>query len=68
LNTIYTCEGCGTKTAGQDAEELFNIGWDTPPRFNYHVTCPNCTIDKTAWFKAAVAQQELHQEMFGEQK
>jgi hypothetical protein len=50
MNPIYTCEVCGTKTTGQTTQELFKAGWDTPPHFTTHVTCPTCPITKTAVF------------------
>lgn len=58
---IYTCEGCGATFTGSP-EEAFEEGWDTPERFLSHCTCPNCTIDKTAWWKAVVLKQPLTDE------
>lgn len=50
---IYTCEVCATTFEGT-AEAAFDEGWDTPERFLSHCTCPNCTIDKTTWWRLVV--------------
>lgn len=52
----YTCEGCATTFTGT-AENAFNLGWDTPERFMSHCTCPNCTINTTAWWQIAVEKK-----------
>lgn len=59
----YQCEGCEATFTGT-AEAAFMEGWDTPERFMSHCTCPNCTIDKTAWWKAVVLKQDLTDEEF----
>lgn len=56
--TTYTCEGCSATFEGTP-EEAFELGWDTPERFMAHCTCPNCTIDKTAWWKSVVLKEPL---------
>lgn len=58
---VYTCEGCG-KTFTGTAEDAFQQGWDTPERFMSHCTCPDCTIDKTAWWKAVILKEPLTNE------
>lgn len=57
----YTCEGCGTTFTGT-AEDAFQKGWDTPERFMSHCTCPDCTIDKTAWWKTVILKEPLTNE------
>lgn len=54
----YTCEVCKTTFEGTP-EEAFSEGWDTPEMFLSHCTCPNCTIEKTVWWKAVVEKQTL---------
>jgi rubredoxin len=53
----YTCEGCGTTYTGSP-QDAFKIGWDTPEQFMSHCTCPNCTIDKTVWWKVVMLKEE----------
>lgn len=53
----YTCEGCGATFTGTP-QEAFELGWDTPERFMSHCTCPNCTIDKTLWWRIMVWQKD----------
>jgi hypothetical protein len=60
VNT-YECEACGAIFNGT-AEEAFEEGWDTPERFMSHCTCPNCTIDKTVWWKVVVLKQAITKE------
>lgn len=57
VNT-YECEGCGAVFNGT-AGQAFKEGWDTPEQFLSHCTCPNCTIDKTAWWKAVILKEAL---------
>jgi len=57
----YTCEACKTTFTGTP-EEAFDEGWDTPERFLSHCTCPNCTIDKTVWWKIVVLNQAITEE------
>jgi rubredoxin len=57
----YECEGCGAVFNGT-AEDAFMEGWDTPERFLSHCTCPNCTIDKTVWWKGVVLKEPLTEE------
>ncbi|HEY4356003.1 MAG TPA: hypothetical protein VGN16_09670 [Acidobacteriaceae bacterium] len=45
------CEGCGKVEGFANGEEAFVKGWDCPPRFITHVTCGDCGIETTAWFK-----------------
>jgi len=54
----YKCEGCEATYTGS-AEDAFNLGWDTPERFMSHCTCPNCTIDKTVWWKLVVNKEQI---------
>ena len=54
---IYTCEGC-KKTYGGSPETAFDLGWDTPERFMSHCTCPNCTIDKTIWWRLVMLNEQ----------
>jgi hypothetical protein len=60
---LHWCEAC-------DREELltpdagYESGWDFPPKMGtFGVisprTCPNCTIDKTAWF-AIISGRDLN--------
>lgn len=53
----YECEGCGAIFNGTP-EDAFDEGWDTPERFMSHCTCPNCTIDKTIWWKVVVLKEK----------
>ena len=53
----HVCEACQAKFDGTP-DEAFTAGWDTPERFVSHCTCPNCTIDKTVWWKVVVERQE----------
>jgi hypothetical protein len=45
----HICEGCGS-TITDTPENLYKKGWDIPPYFTSHTTCPNCPITSTAWF------------------
>ena len=54
----YKCEGCEATYTGS-AEDAFNLGWDTPERFMSHCTCPNCSIDKTVWWKLVVNKEQI---------
>ena len=52
----YICESCGIEQIYNSPEEAYKDGWDIPPYMGtYGVlsprTCPNCTIDKTVWWK-----------------
>lgn len=57
----YVCEGCSATFEGSP-EEAFEKGWDTPERFMSHCTCPNCTIDKTVWWKIVVLKEQPSEE------
>lgn len=52
----YQCEGCSATFEGTP-EEAFEEGWDTPERFMSHCTCPNCSIDKTIWWRLVVLEE-----------
>lgn len=54
----YKCEGCDATYTGT-AEDAFTIGWDTPERFMSHCTCPNCSIEKTVWWKLVILKQQI---------
>jgi len=43
------CEGCEAVATGTP-EELHSAGWDVPPYFDSHVTCPSCPITATIWW------------------
>jgi rubrerythrin len=50
----YVCEVCG-KEQDLTEDEAFKAGWDYPPFIGMWGvlsprTCPNCTIDKTAYW------------------
>jgi hypothetical protein len=53
----YVCEGCGATFEGH-WKDAYNEGWDTPEMFVSHCTCPNCTIDKTIWWKLQVEKMD----------
>lgn len=57
----YECEGCDAVFEGTYAD-AFEKGWDTPERFGQHITCPDCPITVTAWYRAAVEKKELSAE------
>jgi hypothetical protein len=44
------CEGCTSKFKGT-AQEAFDLGWDCPPWFWSHITCPDCPISSTLWWE-----------------
>jgi hypothetical protein len=51
---FHWCEACDTE-AELTSEEGYKLGWDFPPKMGQlgvlsPRTCPNCTIDQTAWF------------------
>lgn len=53
----HICEVCG-KTEVLTPEDAFNAGWDYPPKLGAFGivsprTCPDCTIEKTLWWKLA---------------
>lgn len=52
----YICESCGKEQIYDIPEDAYKDGWDIPPYIgSYGVlsprTCPDCTIDKTVWWK-----------------
>ena len=48
------CEGCLNTFSGT-GREAFDLGWDCPPYFFSHVTCPNCPLTSTIWYKFFIA-------------
>lgn len=51
----HICEVCG-KEEILTPEEAFEKGWDYPPMMGYYGivsprTCPDCSIEKTVWWK-----------------
>lgn len=60
---LHWCEVCDTE-AELTSDEGYEQGWDFPPKMGAWAvvsprTCPNCTIDKTAWFAAMNQKLEL---------
>jgi len=53
------CEGC-KKTFKGTAQEAFEAGWDCPPWFTSHVTCPDCPISSTTWWSMMTALREAN--------
>lgn len=49
---IHHCEKCGFEEV-LTLKEAFDKGWDGPYMYSFAVisprTCPNCTIENTAW-------------------
>lgn len=58
---LHWCEVCG-KEEELTSEAGYEAGWDFPPkmgkvRWICPRTCPNCTIEKTAWFALQRGQE-----------
>jgi len=51
------CEGCKNTFKGT-AQEAFDLGWDCPPWFWSHITCPNCPISSTVWYEMYMQSQK----------
>lgn len=49
LHVDLQCEGCGAEFSGT-AQDAFDLGWDCPPWFFSHTTCPHCPITSTLWY------------------
>ena len=56
---LHVCEACGVE-ATLTPDEAYNAGWDYPPGMGVFGvisprTCGNCVINKTLWWKLAIA-------------
>lgn len=54
------CEGCSVEAEFNNHNEAFNAGWDCPPHFFTHITCPDCGIDKTEWWRQMQERNNNH--------
>jgi hypothetical protein len=59
----HWCENCG-KEEYLTSDQGYDNGWDFPPRFGgwgvvSQRTCPDCTIDTTAWFALTISGKKL---------
>ena len=51
------CEGCKSTFKGT-AQEAFDEGWDCPPWFWSHITCPDCPLSTTVWYDLYMESQK----------
>ena len=60
---VHWCESCGHEEL-LDSRAAYEAGWDFPPNMGaWGVisprTCPNCTINTTAWWAIAIEKHSI---------